>query len=228
METTSGGVPDGGRMRQWVRPERQRRVISREPSRVMRRACWQGESRTFAEPALCERGESNGLGCRGGCPREMFGLRPFGAPLDMTTVAGRRSAWLVAIAGAGRLVGIENTILQAPRQYYTSIAMAIDESGSQAIIGRSIARLRISRGISQRDLAARAQVGITSLQRLEAGRGGQVTTLIRVIAALGATSWLHALAPALPPGGDSPRRERRRVFAPRTRRPRGTEQADGA
>ena len=108
--------------------------------------------------------------------------------------------------------------------------MSIVDGEAQRELGRSIARLRISRGLAQKKLAILADVGVTSLQRLEAGRGGQVGTLVRVVGALGAESWLRLLAPPATPAGGGPalNRERRRVFAPRVRRSRGAGQADGA
>ena len=100
----------------------------------------------------------------------------------------------------------------------------------QRDLGRSIARLRITSDLSQKALATLATVGVTSLQRLESGQGGQVGTLVLVMVALGAGSWLQSLSPppASADGGATPTRERRRVFAPRVRRPSGAAQADGA
>ena len=112
----------------------------------------------------------------------------------------------------------------------TLISMSTRTIETHLDLGRSIARRRIARGLSQKDLARLAGVGVTSLQRLEGGRGGQVATLVRVVTALGAESWLTSLAPAptTTDGADAALRERRRVFAPRVRRPRGAAQADGA
>ena len=98
----------------------------------------------------------------------------------------------------------------------------------QRSLGRSIARLRIQRGVSQRELAKMANVGVSSLQRIEAGRGGQLATLVRVVKALDAESWLGALAPRITVSPLDVLRgqvgERRRVYAPRVR---GV-QADGS
>lgn len=98
----------------------------------------------------------------------------------------------------------------------------------QRTLGRGIARLRIQRGVAQKELARKANVGVSSLQRIEAGRGGQLATLVRVVKALGAESWLDALAPRVTVSPLDVVRgqvgERRRVYAPRAR----GAQADGS
>lgn len=64
-----------------------------------------------------------------------------------------------------------------------------------ADLGTRLNRLRLASNITQADLAARAGVGTRTLARLEAGEGGTMDSLVRVIAALGLTSHLEALLP---------------------------------
>ena len=98
----------------------------------------------------------------------------------------------------------------------------------QVTLGRNLARLRIQRGVSQKELARRANIGVSSLQRVEAGRGGQIATLVRAVKALDADAWLDALAPRVTVSPLDVVRgqvsERRRVYAPRVR----GAQADGS
>ncbi len=88
-------------------------------------------------------------------------------------------------------------------------------------LGERLARTRLQRGATQATLAREAGVSKRTLERIEAGRGGQVTSLIRVLRALGLLGGLEALVPA---PGPSPmellaRRGAERKRAPRTRAP---------
>lgn len=61
--------------------------------------------------------------------------------------------------------------------------------------GQRLRRLRLDAGLSQAQLAAKAGVSLTALQKLEAGAGSTLSTYIRVLKALGLLSTLDTLAP---------------------------------
>lgn len=91
----------------------------------------------------------------------------------------------------------------------------------QSQLGESITRLRLQKGISQAAVAAKANIAITSIIRLEAGKGGNLATFIRVLKALDSASWLNTLAPLITVSPlDIVNRvsERRRVYAPRRKK----------
>ena len=69
---------------------------------------------------------------------------------------------------------------------------------SQALehqMGDSLKKLRLSRNIEQRVLAERAGVSHRALQSLENGEGSSLSTLVRVLRALGREDWLKTIAP---------------------------------
>lgn len=70
-----------------------------------------------------------------------------------------------------------------------------------AELGERIASLRLARDITQQALSARAGVGRTVLQRIEAGEPVTTTNLVRVLRALDALDGLDRL---LPPSAPSP------------------------
>ena len=64
-----------------------------------------------------------------------------------------------------------------------------------AELGRRITRLRIDAGLTQAGLAAAAGIGKRTLERLEDGEQVQVSSLVRVLKALGAAESLDVLLP---------------------------------
>ncbi|KQW04758.1 hypothetical protein ASC66_13585 [Leifsonia sp. Root4] len=60
-------------------------------------------------------------------------------------------------------------------------------------LGLAVRELRIKRDYSQRELADRAGVGLTALRSLEKGHGSTLTTLSKIVHALGRDSWLAML-----------------------------------
>ena len=68
----------------------------------------------------------------------------------------------------------------------------------EAELGRSIRARRIAAGLSQAELADRANVSVGALHHLERGKGASTRTLTRALQALGAESWIDQLAPPPP------------------------------
>ena len=54
----------------------------------------------------------------------------------------------------------------------------------ERVLGQRVERLRLSRNITQADLAEHAGIGIRTLRRLESGEGGTLDTFLRVLSAL--------------------------------------------
>jgi transcriptional regulator with XRE-family HTH domain len=81
---------------------------------------------------------------------------------------------------------------------------AVDETGSgrrtvsewQRELGAQLRELRIRAQLTQEDLAHRAALGLSSVKHLEAGRGANLTSLVKAVRALGREDWLESLAPA--------------------------------
>ena len=89
-----------------------------------------------------------------------------------------------------------------------------------AELGRRIARTRLERNLTQAQLGEEAGVGLATLQRLEAGSAVKLTSLVRVLRALGSLEALDVLVPEPTP---SPiellklhGRQRRRAGRPRS------------
>lgn len=87
------------------------------------------------------------------------------------------------------------TLSKNPAQARPGTEKAQTTDELEAALGASIKALRLSRNISQKDLAERAGVGTTALKHLENGQGAKVTTLVRVARALGRESWLENAGP---------------------------------
>lgn len=66
-------------------------------------------------------------------------------------------------------------------------------------LGERISRHRLSRNLTQAQLAREAGISTRTLVRLEAGESTQLTNLIRVLRALGLLGNLEALVPPAPP-----------------------------
>ncbi|WP_417485328.1 helix-turn-helix domain-containing protein [Maricaulis salignorans] len=62
-------------------------------------------------------------------------------------------------------------------------------------LGTRLEAYRISRGIKQADLAARAGISRSTLMRLEAGSSGTIDSLVRVLQALDLTDRILDLVP---------------------------------
>ncbi|MCB9379844.1 MAG: helix-turn-helix transcriptional regulator [Acidimicrobiaceae bacterium] len=62
-------------------------------------------------------------------------------------------------------------------------------------IGEHLRARRLAARWSQAELADLANVSIGALQHLESGAGANVTTLVKVVHALGAEAWFQQLAP---------------------------------
>lgn len=65
----------------------------------------------------------------------------------------------------------------------------------EAELGRHLRDLRLRRNIDQRQLAEQAAVALNGVKNLEGGKGATVTSLIKVLRALGREDWLSTLAP---------------------------------
>ena len=67
------------------------------------------------------------------------------------------------------------------------------------ILGERIQRYRIEAGLTQAELAEQAGIGKRTAERIEAGRGAELVTLIRVLRTLNILEGLERLLPELPP-----------------------------
>jgi transcriptional regulator with XRE-family HTH domain len=65
----------------------------------------------------------------------------------------------------------------------------------EAELGRHLRDLRLRQNIDQRQLAERADVALNALKNLEGGKGATVTSLVKLLRALGREEWLGTLAP---------------------------------
>jgi len=68
----------------------------------------------------------------------------------------------------------------------------------EVALGADVRRLRITRRYTQSELAERANVSLSALKNLEAGRGSSLATVVRVARALDRTEWLSSFAPVEP------------------------------
>jgi transcriptional regulator with XRE-family HTH domain len=65
----------------------------------------------------------------------------------------------------------------------------------EAELGQHLRDLRLRQNIDQRQLAERADVALNAVKNLEGGKGSTVTSLVKVLRALGREEWLGTLAP---------------------------------
>jgi transcriptional regulator with XRE-family HTH domain len=95
-------------------------------------------------------------------------------------------------------------------------------------LGRRLVRQRVQRNITQAEMAEQAGIGRATLQRLERGESVQMTSMIKLLRALGLLSALDA---AVPESIDLPiaelERERHRARR-RARGRRGRQSAESA
>lgn len=64
-------------------------------------------------------------------------------------------------------------------------------------LGRQLRDLRLRRNIDQRQLADQAGVALNAVKNLEGGKGATLSSLVKVLRALGRSEWLKTLAPAV-------------------------------
>ena len=79
----------------------------------------------------------------------------------------------------------------------------------EAAVGAQVRELRRRSHQRQRDLARTANVSVAALQRLEAGKGSTLATLVAVLRALDRETWLRQLAPPVSVSPMEALRERR-------------------
>ena len=96
-----------------------------------------------------------------------------------------------------------------------------------AELGQRVAAWRLDRGLTQEQLAFRVGLGRATLQRLESGASVQLTSLVKLLRALGTLDGLDAVVPERAPDqtadADGAERQPARRRAPRQHRAR----ADG-
>lgn len=67
----------------------------------------------------------------------------------------------------------------------------------EAELGQQLRALRLRQNINQQQLAGQAGVALNAIKKLEAGKGTTVTSLVKVLRALGRADWLGTLAPTV-------------------------------
>lgn len=67
----------------------------------------------------------------------------------------------------------------------------------EAELGQQLRGLRLRQNIDQRQLARQAGIALNAVKNLEAGKGATLTSLVKVLRALGRADWLRALAPTV-------------------------------
>src|SRR5690606_28813663 len=80
-----------------------------------------------------------------------------------------------------------------------TISPDLSDEAIQRALAERLSRQRISAALTQAQLARRAGVSPRTVVRMEAGQGGDLRNLIRVLRALGLVTGFNALVPALPP-----------------------------
>lgn len=64
-------------------------------------------------------------------------------------------------------------------------------------LGQQVRDLRLRQNIDQQRLAEQSGVALNVVKRLEGGKGTTVSSLIKILRALGRVEWLSTLAPAI-------------------------------
>ena len=64
----------------------------------------------------------------------------------------------------------------------------------EQLLGRHVRQARIQEQLTQAEAATRANVSLGALRHLESGSGATVSTLVKVLRALGREDWLSTLA----------------------------------
>jgi transcriptional regulator with XRE-family HTH domain len=64
----------------------------------------------------------------------------------------------------------------------------------EELLGRNVRQARIHEQLTQAEVATRANVSLGALRHLESGSGATVSTLVKVLRALGQEEWLTTLA----------------------------------
>lgn len=67
----------------------------------------------------------------------------------------------------------------------------------EAALGEQLRAERLRKNLTMDIVAEMAGVSVNTLRSLEAGQGGRVESLIRVVRALGRTAWLESFRPAV-------------------------------
>ena len=93
-----------------------------------------------------------------------------------------------------RITTMKREVSTAPPVY--SPTRTTDEWASE--LGRAVRLLRVNQRMTQEDLAKSANIALTALRNLEAGRGSSLRSFILVLRVLGQTDWLSALTPKEP------------------------------
>lgn len=79
------------------------------------------------------------------------------------------------------------------------IVSELTDAAIAKMLGERIERYRIEAGLTQAELAERAGIGKRTVERVAAGGGAELITLIRVLRALNALEGFERLLPELPP-----------------------------
>lgn len=102
------------------------------------------------------------------------------------------------------------------------ITPELTDAAIAQILGERIERYRIEAGLTQAELAERAGIGKRTVERVEAGGGAELVTVIRVLRTLNALEGFERLLPELPPSPIEQLKlrgkQRQRVSHPRGRR----------
>lgn len=80
-----------------------------------------------------------------------------------------------------------------------TITPELTDAAVLQILGERIARYRIEAGLTQVELAEGAGIGKRTLERIEAGHGAELVTLIRILRTLNILERFEGLLPDLPP-----------------------------